>query len=165
MSHCSFRGGMLFGHTAYTQTFTWFWVEKLPESPEPDLQKCRSLTRNKNCPFREYMLSFFCVILLLTSERVTVPRLVTFWNEVLRQLIVLSGWDILEVRFFFRRTKRKSVKKALTSDTDVRRKLQLFWYILRMSACQRSCSLEGSRPRLYGKCMEDIIKWCTIKHL
>jgi len=67
---------------------------------------------------------------------------------------VLSGWVVSEVRFF-RKTKRKSMKR-LPFDTDVRRKLQLFWYILRMSVCQRLHSLKGSRPRLYGKCLEDI---------
>lgn len=57
------------------------------------------------------MLPFFCVVQILTSKRVTVPRWVIFWNEVLRWLIVLNGWVISEVRFL-RKTKRKSMEKA-----------------------------------------------------
>lgn len=53
---------------------------------------------------------------------------------------------------------RGKVWTRLPIDTDVRRKLQLLWYILRMCVCQRLLSLEGSRPRLYRKCLDDIRK-------
>lgn len=48
---------------------------------------------------------------ILTSRKVTVPRLVTFWNEIRRQLIVLSGWSTSEMKSGWD-TKRKSMNKA-----------------------------------------------------
>lgn len=82
--------------------------KKLLESHEVDVQRCRNLPRNINCRPPS--------VFLCDRYRYGPPEgsLYPDWwpFEVLRWLIVLSGWNFTSEMKFFRETKRKSMKKA-----------------------------------------------------